>query len=89
MEKAVISGTGLYTPPHTISNDELVAAFNSFVANYNEAHREQIEAGEMEPLLASSTDFILKASGIQNRRVMDKTGILDPHTMGPRLVPRA
>jgi beta-ketodecanoyl-[acyl-carrier-protein] synthase len=89
VEKAVISGTGLYTPPHTISNDELVAAFNSFVANYNEAHREQIEAGEMEPLLESSTDFILKASGIQNRRVMDKAGILDPHTMCPRLAPRA
>jgi beta-ketodecanoyl-[acyl-carrier-protein] synthase len=89
VEKAVISGTGLYTPPHMISNDELVAAFNSFVANYNEAHREQIEAGEMEPLLESSTDFILKASGIQNRRVMDKAGILDPHTMCPRLAPRA
>ncbi len=89
MEKAVISGTGLYTPPHTIGNDELVAAFNAFVTNYNEAHREKIEAGEIEPLLASSAEFIVKASGIHNRRVMDKSGILDPNTMCPRLSPRA
>lgn len=25
----VISATGLYTPPETISNDELVASFNA------------------------------------------------------------
>jgi beta-ketodecanoyl-[acyl-carrier-protein] synthase len=28
MKPVVISGTGLFTPPYSISNDELVVAFN-------------------------------------------------------------
>ncbi|MDA0953725.1 MAG: hypothetical protein O3B26_03540, partial [Proteobacteria bacterium] len=28
MDQAAITGTGLFTPPHAISNEELVAAFN-------------------------------------------------------------
>ena len=35
---AVISGSGLYTPPDSISNEELVASFNTWVDRYNEAH---------------------------------------------------
>ena len=31
----VISATGLYTPPETISNDELVASFNAYVKKFN------------------------------------------------------
>lgn len=85
----VLSGTGLYDPPYSISNDELVAAFNVFVRNYNERNRALIESGEIEPLLESSTEFIVKASGIESRRVLDKTGILDPEIMCPRLPRRA
>ena len=81
MRKIVISGTGLYTPPHSINNAELVTAFNAFVHDYNEEHRLQIEAGSLQPLLESSTEFIVKASGIQSRYVMDKNGILDPAIM--------
>ena len=33
MHKAVISGTGVFTPEQTISNAELVAAFNAWAAN--------------------------------------------------------
>ena len=31
MTDIVISGTGLYTPPESISNDELVDSFNAYV----------------------------------------------------------
>lgn len=89
MRKIVISGTGLYTPPHSINNAELVTAFNAFVHDYNEEHRLQIEAGSLQPLLESSTEFIVKASGIQSRYVMDKNGILDPAIMCPRLPERS
>ncbi|MEZ5583847.1 MAG: beta-ketoacyl-ACP synthase III [Candidatus Competibacteraceae bacterium] len=85
----VISGTGLFDPPHSISNEELVTAFNAFVGNYNQRHQAQIEAGKLEPLLESSPEFIEKASGILNRRVMDKEGILDPDRMCPYLPRRA
>ncbi|MCP5420304.1 MAG: beta-ketoacyl-ACP synthase III [Gammaproteobacteria bacterium] len=88
-QSIVISGTGLYDPPYTITNDELVVAFNAFVRHYNEAHRAGIESGEIEPLLESSTDFIVKASGIESRKVMDKSGILDPEIMCPRLPRRS
>jgi beta-ketodecanoyl-[acyl-carrier-protein] synthase len=81
----VISGSGLYTPPETVSNDELVAAFNAYVRRWNEAHAADIAAGRAEPLEESSSEFILKASGIRSRHVVDASGIVDPAIMHPRI----
>jgi beta-ketodecanoyl-[acyl-carrier-protein] synthase len=83
-----ISGTGLFTPPHAISNDELVAVFNQYVAGYNDAHADAIKDGSIQPLTESSADFIFKASGIRSRYVMDRDGILDPDVMCPRIPER-
>ena len=47
MHKAVISGTGLYTPPYSNPNDELVESFNTFVRQYNDQHAEAIAKGDM------------------------------------------
>jgi beta-ketodecanoyl-[acyl-carrier-protein] synthase len=80
----VISATGLYTPPESISNDELVASFNAYVALFNEQHADEIATGTVEPLQPSSAEFIEKASGIKSRHVMSKAATLDPATMGPR-----
>jgi|GEM_PF-5004892 len=55
-----ISGTGLYTPPESISNEELVASFNTFVDSYNATHHEAIEAGRREPLQHSSVALLKK-----------------------------
>ncbi len=87
--KAAISGTGLYTPPESISNEELVEAFNQYVANFNEQHSSDISDGIIEPLQASSAEFIEKASGIKNRRVINKSGILDPSRMKPFIAERS
>ena len=89
MGKVVISGTGLFTPPNAITNEELVVSFNEYVRRYNATHANEIAAGTMEPLLESSVEFIEKASGIRNRYVMDKEGILDPEIMCPRLAERS
>lgn len=83
-----IVATGLFTPPHSISNDELVAAFNAYVARYNADHAAAIERGEIEPLQPSSSEFIEKASGIKARYVMDKAGVLDISRMAPSLPAR-
>jgi beta-ketodecanoyl-[acyl-carrier-protein] synthase len=80
---AVIAATGLYTPPDSIKNHELVEAFNAYVANFNAANAARIAAGEIEPLAPSSSDFIEKASGIRSRYVVQKSGILDPRLMRP------
>lgn len=80
----VISSTGLFTPEDIITNEELVASFNEYVARFNARHAEQIEAGEIEALQPSSVEFIEKASGIKARHVMAKAPVLDPDIMSPR-----
>ena len=35
MPQAVISGTGLYQPPHIVTNEELVVAFNAYAEAQN------------------------------------------------------
>ncbi len=84
-----IAATGLFTPPHSISNEELCDAFNAFVARWNADNAAAIAAGEAEALEPSSAEFILKASGIKSRYVMDRDGILDPDRMAPRLPARS
>ncbi|MDG9881570.1 beta-ketoacyl-ACP synthase III [Pseudomonas sp. GD04058] len=89
MHNVVISGTGLYTPANSISNEELVESFNTFVARFNADNAEAIARGEVQALAESSAAFIEKASGIKSRFVMDKDGILDPQRMKPRLPERS
>ena len=89
MIQAVITGTGLYTPSESISNDELVASFNTYVRQFNESNSAAIDAGECEALQESSSAFIEKASGIKSRYVMNKSGILDPEIMHPLLPERS
>lgn len=88
MFDAVITGTGLYRPPHQISNAELVESFNAYVELHNAEHAAEIAAGTLAPLTPSSVEFIEKASGIKSRYVMDKEGVLDPRRMVPRIAAR-
>ena len=88
MTDIVISGTGLYTPSQSISNEELVESFNAYVDNFNAEHATAIAGGELSPLEHSSVEFIEKASGIKSRYVIDKAGILDPERMVPRISER-
>lgn len=87
MSDIVISGSGLFTPPYAISNDELVTAYNTYVTQFNEQHAAEIEAGQIEALSQSSSEFIEKASGIKSRYAMHKDGMLDPNIMKPVFAP--
>lgn len=88
MPGAVITGSGLYTPSNTITNEELVASFNAWVDLYNAEHAEAIARGDREAKMHSSVEFIEKASGIKSRYVIDKVGILDPRRMVPAIAER-
>ncbi len=88
-QTVVISGTGLYTPQESVSNAELVACFNQYVDRFNEENSQAIAAGELEALSHSSEEFILKASGIESRYVMNKSGVLDPTKMRPSIAERS
>ena len=87
--RVVISGVGLFTPPESVSNRELVESFNAWVDHYNTEHADAIAAGVVEPQGHSNVEFIEKASGIKSRFVMNKAGIIDPLRMLPRLEPRS
>jgi len=83
LHQAVIAATGLYTPPLSLSNAELVETFNAYVDRFNQANAEAIAAGETAALIHSSPEFIEKASGIKSRFVIDKSGLVDPDVMRP------
>ena len=78
VHNVVISGTGLYTPAQSISNEELVASFNTWSQQFNQDNAAAIERGEVEAAPLSDAAFIEKASGIRSRFVLDKAGIIDP-----------
>ncbi len=88
MSRPVISATGLYTPPHSISNAELVASLNAWTDGWNAENAEAITAGTLQAKAHSSVEFIEKASGIKSRFVIDKTGVIDPKVMRPHIPER-
>ncbi len=85
---AVIAATGLFTPEQSISNAELVEAYNAWAERWNADHAGQIAEGDVAALTPSSVEFIEKASGIKSRFVLDKAGILDPERMAPNIAER-
>lgn len=88
MTGAVIAATGLFTPPNSLSNAELVETFNAYVERFNAANADAIAAGDVQALTPSSAEFIEKASGIKSRFVIDKSGLVDPERMTPNIPER-
>ncbi len=85
----VVSGLGLWTPEHSVSNEELVASYNAYAERYNQQNAQAIEAEEMAAMPYSSAEFIQKASGIKSRFAYVKDGILDVDRMCPSIPLRA
>ena len=83
MYTPAITGTGVFTPENSISNAELVRAFNAYADKFNVENATQIDAGDVDAIPHSSEEFIFKASGINSRYVIDKEGILNPDIMHP------
>ena len=85
----VISGSGLWTPAHTITNEELVNAYNSYADLFNADNADAIASGEIKEVPHSSAEFVEKASGIKSRYAYIKDGILDVHRMRPLIPERS
>ena len=85
----VISGSGLWKPDHSISNEELVDAYNAYAKQFNHQHSEAIEKGELKPKPPSSAEFIEKVSGIKSRYIYTKKGVLDIDRMRPDIPERS
>ncbi len=86
--QVVLSGSGLWTPEYKISNEELVNAYNNYADWYNEHHKADIDDGNISAKPHSSADFVQKASGIKQRYVYCKEGILDVNRMRPNIPTR-
>jgi beta-ketodecanoyl-[acyl-carrier-protein] synthase len=84
-----ITGTAVYTPADSISNEELVSSLNAYVEHFNHSHAQQIADGSIAALRDSTADFIEKASGIKSRYVVEKSGILDIKRLRPNLPERS
>lgn len=87
-QQIVISGVGVWTPEHRITNQELVESYNAWADNYNQTHSEAIAAGDLETKPHSSAEFIEKASGIKQRYIYQKEGALDINRMRPAIAER-
>lgn len=85
----VISGTGLFTPSESVSNEELVQAYNQYVDKFNSNNADDIKTEKVEELHHSSAEFIQKASGIVSRHFIAKESILNPNILAPRLPERS
>ena len=79
----VISGTGLWKPENTITNEELVESYNAYADKYNAENEALIASGELATKPHSSAGFIEKASGIKSRYIYKKEGALDINRMMP------
>jgi len=89
MSEVVISGTGLWKPQYTITNEELVASYNAYADKHNETHAAEIASGVKTAKPQSSAEFIEKASGIKSRYIYKKEGALDIERMMPIIPQRA
>jgi beta-ketodecanoyl-[acyl-carrier-protein] synthase len=85
MNRILVTGSGLYTPPDSVTNSELVASLSVANEKWNAENAEAIERGDVAERDMPSEAFIRKASGIGHRYVMDKEGLLDPTRLRPRL----
>ena len=85
MKQAVLTGSGLWTPDEGITNAELVASLSQAVEAWNSENAAAIESGEVEERDLPSERFIVRASGVHHRYVIDKEGLLDPKRLRPHL----
>jgi beta-ketodecanoyl-[acyl-carrier-protein] synthase len=88
LSRALITGTGLWTPSEGIDNAELVVSLSEAVESWNAEHAKQIAGGELEERDLPSERFIVRASGVQHRYVVEKGGVMDPKRLRPWLPAR-
>ena len=89
MNRVVITGTGLFTPGGSVTNDELVASLTAATLRWNEQHAAEIARGELSARDVPTSKFILRASGVGHRYLIDRDGVLDPTRLRPRLRTRS
>ena len=68
MHEIFLSGTGVHLPDAVLTSEELAEHYNQFIVSNSLPKRGSLKS--------SSADFMVEASGIKERRVIEKSGIL-------------
>ena len=87
--KVVISGSGVWHPPNILTNEELVGAYNAYSEQFNADNRAAIDSDEIAEMQLSSPEFVEKASGIKQRYIYKKEGVVDISRMRPYIEERS
>ncbi len=82
-KQVVISGSAVWHPESILTNEELVGAYNAYAEKFNLTNAAAIESGDVLAVPLSSAEFIEKASGIKQRYIYKKDGVLDVDRMRP------
>lgn len=89
MSRVVVTGTGLFTPSGSVTNDELVESLTTATLRWNEEHAAEIARGELTGREVPTSKFIVRASGVGHRYLVDRDGVLDPTRLRPRFRKRS
>ncbi len=88
MTDVVLSGSAVWNPQHVLTNEELIGAYNAYAERFNSDNATEIEAGTLAAVPLSSAEFVEKASGIKQRYIYKKDGVLDIDRMRPIIAER-
>ena len=80
-----ITGTGCGHRPTWCRTPNWSSRSRPSSTRFNDEHAAEIEAGSVAARALPDEEFIVKASGIRSRHVIDKAGVLDPDRMRPHL----
>ena len=85
MARRLITGSGVFTPSLSISNDELVTAFNAYADHFNQDNAAAIESGAMAAVPYSSLAHLLKKPQVLNADMYEQIWHIRPAQNAPRL----
>lgn len=86
--QVVISGAAVWHPEEVLTNEELVGAYNAYAEKFNRDNKTSIDEGNTTAKPLSSAEFVHKASGIKQRYIYKKEGVLDIDRMRPIIAER-
>lgn len=86
--RTVVTGSGAFLPPHTVSNAALCEAYNVWARGENARNADAIAAGRLPAILESSPEYVERAAGIRERRFVNASGVLDPARLCPDIADR-
>ena len=55
--EVVISGSGVWTPPNIITNEELVDSYNAYAEKFNADNEKLIASGKIEGVVRPTINF--------------------------------